>query len=181
MVRTALAASTDYQRGEIGLTSADPDHVNMADLHPNVRAFLSQPRPMLIGGDWVFAQSGKMFRTTNPATEEVLAEIAEGDAADVDRAVAAARAALESPDWKRMPPSVRGQLMYRLADLIEKHGDELAQLDVLDNGKPISVARFAELALAVDVFRYMAGWATKIEGKTISISAPYAQGAEFLS
>jgi phenylacetaldehyde dehydrogenase len=181
MTRSALALSADYQREEIGLTSADPDHVNMADVHPNVRAFLSQRRPMLIGGDWVFAQSGKTFKTTNPATEEVLADVAEGDKADIDLAVAAARAALESPDWKRMPPSARGVLMFRLADLIEKHGDELAQLDVLDNGKPISVARFAEQALAVDVFRYMAGWATKIEGRTIPVSAPYAQGAEFLS
>jgi len=170
-----------FMREHSSVTSADAQSVHMTHIDPRVRSFLAQRRPMLIGGDWVWAQSGRTFETVNPATQKVLTEVAEGDAADIDLAVAAARAALESKDWKMMKPSERGLLMFRLADLIEKNADELAQLDVLDNGKPITVARFAEISLAVDVFRYMAGWATKIEGKTIPISVPYAQGGEFMS
>src|SRR5580704_17569666 len=95
----------------------------------------------LIGGRWVPAASGKTFETINPATEEVIAQVAEGDAADVDRAVAAARKAFESGPWPKMDARDRGRLLYRLADLIEEDKEELAALEVLDNGKPISEAR----------------------------------------
>jgi phenylacetaldehyde dehydrogenase len=136
------------------------------------RRFVAQPRQMLINGRWVEARSGKHFPVYNPATGEVLAQVAEGDAADIDAAVTAARHAFESGPWPRMTASQRGRLIWKLADLLETHLEEFAQLESLDNGKPISVARVADVPLAVDLFRYMGGWATKIEGTTIPISIP---------
>src|SRR5450755_3054629 len=137
-----------------------------------LRRWLAKPRPMLINGKWVQAKSGKVFEVQDPATEMRLATVAEGDAADIDDAVRAARAALDGP-WGRMSPSARGRLIHRIGDLILEHLDELAQLESLDNGKPFAVAQAADVPLAADMFRYMAGWATKIEGNTISISVPY--------
>jgi phenylacetaldehyde dehydrogenase len=134
---------------------------------------------MLIDGQWVAAQSGKLFDVFNPATGEVLARVAEGDRADIDRAVKAARAAFESGPWPTMTPSDRSRLMWKLADLIESHTDELAQLESLDNGKAFAVAKAADVPLAADLFRYMAGWVTKLEGSTLSISVPYMPGAMF--
>jgi len=122
---------------------------------------------MLINGKWVDSASGKTFPTYNPATGEVLSNVAEGDREDIDRAVKAARAAFEKGPWSKISPSERGRMMWRLADLIEKHTEEFAQLESLDNGKPLKIARIADLPLAVDHFRYYAGWATKIEGNTI--------------
>ncbi|CAN0423407.1 unnamed protein product, partial [Phaeothamnion confervicola] len=127
---------------------------------------------LLINGEWVEAASGKTFETFNPATGEVLAEVAEADKEDVDRAVKAARAAFENPSWRDMTPSKRGQLLWKLADLLEARTDEFARLECLDNGKPFKVAKYADVPLAVDMFRYMAGWATKIEGNTIPLSMP---------
>ena len=150
-------------------------------LDPRVTSFVAKPRKMLIGGQWVQAASGKTFPTYNPATGEVLALVAEGDAEDVNRAVKAARKAFEGRPWGRMTPSDRGRLVWKLADLIDAHLEELAELDSLDNGKPIAVARIADVPLASDLFRYMAGWATKIEGNTIPISVPYARGAQYLA
>jgi phenylacetaldehyde dehydrogenase len=122
---------------------------------------------MLINGKWVDSASGKTFPTYNPATGDVLANVAEGDKEDIDRAVKAARAAFEKGPWAKISPSERGRMMWRLADLIEKHTEEFAQIESLDNGKPLKIARVADLPLAVDHFRYYAGWATKIEGNTI--------------
>jgi phenylacetaldehyde dehydrogenase len=136
---------------------------------------------MLIGGKWVNAASEKTFPTFNPATGEVLAQVAEGDQEDIDRAVKAARRAFESGPWRRMTPSERGRVIWKLADLIEAHLEEFAQLETLDNGKPITVSRAADVPLAADLFRYMAGWATKIEGNTIPISVPYTPGARYLA
>ncbi len=140
-------------------------------LESRVIDFLKEPKKLLIGGKWVEAASGKTFETLNPATGEVLATVAEGDAEDINRAVKAARRAFESGPWHSMTPSKRGQLLWRLADLLEQHLEEFAQLETLDNGKPLSVARVADVPLAVDLFRYMAGWTTKIGGETIPISA----------
>ncbi len=137
----------------------------------NAAAFLSKPKRMLIDGQWLDSISGKTFETYNPATGEVLVRVAEGDLADIDRAVKAARRAFESGAWANLSPSDRGQLIWKLGDLLEQHLDEFAELESLDNGKPLSVARVADVPLAVDLFRYMAGWATKIEGSTIPISA----------
>ncbi len=140
---------------------------------PAVGQFLGRRvHRMLIDGQWVEAASGKTFTTFDPATEEPLAEVAAGDKEDVDRAVKAARKAFESGPWRRMTASERGRAIWKLADLIERHGEEFAQLETLDNGKPISVARVADVPLVVDHFRYYAGWATKIEGETIPVSIP---------
>ena len=140
-------------------------------LDQNVSRYVSKPRQMLINGKWVNSASGKTFPTYNPATGDVLAQIAEGDKEDINRAVAAARAAFQkgSP-WKKMTPSERGRLMWKLADLLEKRGEEFAQLESLDQGKPVTIARVADIPVSVDQLRYYAGWATKIEGQTISIS-----------
>jgi phenylacetaldehyde dehydrogenase len=147
----------------------------------NVSRFVARKHKMLINGKWVDSASGKRFPTYNPATGEVLAEIAEGDRKDIDRAVQAARTAFESGPWPRLTPSERGRMIWKLADLIEQNLEEFAELESLDNGKPLKVTRVADVPLAVDLFRYMAGWATKIEGNTIPISVPYAPGAKFLA
>src|SRR5580692_7801452 len=146
-----------------------------------VSNFVSRTHKMLINGKWVEALSGKTFPTYNPATGEVLARVAEGDKADIDLAVKAARAAFETGPWSKLTASERGRLIWKIADLIEENLEEFAELETLDNGKPLKVARAADVPLAVDLFRYFAGWATKIEGNTIPISVPYAPGAKFLA
>src|SRR5271169_4890780 len=148
-------------------------------LDRNVEAFIGTPRKLFINGQWADAASGKTFETPNPATGETLATVAEGDAEDINRAVAAARRAFESGPWPSMTPSERGRIIWRIGDLILEHVDELAQLETLDNGKPLTVATGADVPLAADLFHYMAGWATKIEGNSINISVPYAPGANF--
>jgi phenylacetaldehyde dehydrogenase len=150
-------------------------------LDQSVEAFIATPRQMFINGQWTDAVSGKTFETPDPATGETLAHVAEGGAEDINRAVRAARAAFEDGPWSRMTPSERGRIVWRIGDLILEHLDELAQLESLDNGKPFLVARAADVPLAADLFHYMAGWATKIEGNTIDISVPYLPGANFHS
>jgi aldehyde dehydrogenase (NAD+) len=127
----------------------------------------------LINNRWVNSESGKTFPTINPATGEEICQVAEADAADVNKAVKAARQAFERGPWRRMSASERGRLLNRLADLIEKHSDELAHLESLDNGKPYSVAKAADLPLTLGCYRYYAGWADKIQGKTIPVSGDY--------
>ena len=146
----------------------------------SVEEFIAAPGQLFIGGQWADAAAGKTFETPNPATGETLAWVAEGDAEDINRAVRAARAAFDGP-WSRMTPSERGRIIWRIGDLILEHTDELAQLESLDNGKPFAVAQAADVPLAADLFHYMAGWATKIEGNTINISVPYMPGANFHS
>jgi phenylacetaldehyde dehydrogenase len=146
-----------------------------------VEAFTAAPRKLFINGQWTDAASGRTFETPNPATGETLANVAEGDAEDINRAVRAARKAFDDGPWGRMTPSERGRIIWRIGDLILEHADELAQLESLDNGKPVAVARGADVPLAADLFHYMAGWATKIEGNTIDISVPYMPGANFHS
>ena len=147
------------------------------ELHRSVQEFLSRPRKLLIGGQWVGAKSGKTFETYNPATGEVLAQVAEGDRAEIDQAVAAARKAFETGPWPAMAPAERGRLLWKLSDLIERNLDELAELETLDNGKPLLFARMVDVPSAVSFFRYMAGWATKVEGNTIPMSG--SQGKYF--
>jgi phenylacetaldehyde dehydrogenase len=147
--------------------------VSAPQIHHRVQEFIGTPRKMFINGEWVEAASGKTFPVYNPATGEVMAQVAEGDRDDIDRAVKAARKAFESGPWPALTASQRGRLIWRLGDLIEQHLEEFAQLESLDNGKPLSVARAADVPLAVDLFRYMAGWATKIEGNTIPFSPKY--------
>jgi phenylacetaldehyde dehydrogenase len=142
------------------------------------RNFLSSPRQLLINGEWVDAADGETFDSIDPGTGEVLATVAHGKAEDVDRAVRAARAALSGP-WSTMTPSERGRAIHRLGDLIAENLDELAELDSLDNGKAKAVAAAADVPLAADLFWYMAGWATKLRGSTVTPSLPYMPGAEF--
>jgi len=130
-------------------------------------------RQLFIGGRWQDAASGKWFPTINPATEEVIARIAEGDAADIDLAVQAARRAFESKSWAGMSQRDRGKLIWRIGDLIMKYADELAQLETADNGKPIFESRQIDIPMAADCFQYYAGWATKIEGETIPVPGDY--------
>lgn len=128
-----------------------------------------EPGRLLINGEWSDG-SGKAFETINPATGEVLTQIAEAGPADVDQAVGAARQAFDdvAGAWRKMSASERGRLLWRLADLIEKNIDEIAELETLDNGKPIFESRYVDLPMVVDVFRYYAGWATKIHGDTVN-------------
>jgi phenylacetaldehyde dehydrogenase len=150
-------------------------------LDTRVEQFIATPRQLFINGQWTDAASGKTFETPNPATGETLARVAEGDAEDINRAVKAARQAFEGGPWSRMTPSERGRIIWRIGDLILEHVNEFAQLESLDNGKPMAVAAAADVPLAADLFHYMAGWATKIEGSTINISVPYMPGANFHS
>jgi phenylacetaldehyde dehydrogenase len=149
-------------------------------LDQNVETFLGTPRQMFINGEWTDSALGKTFDTPNPATGETLARVAEGDAEDIDRAVRAARSAFDG-EWSRLTPSDRGRIIWKIGDLILEHAEELAQLESLDNGKPYAVALGADVPLAADLFHYMAGWATKINGQTIDISVPYMPGANFHS
>jgi phenylacetaldehyde dehydrogenase len=150
-------------------------------LDRNVEEFIGVPRQLFIDGRWADAASGRTFETPNPATGETLARIAEGGAEDINRAVKAARRAFEEGPWSRMTASERGRIIWRIGDLILAHLDELAQLESLDNGKPFAVAQAADVPLAADMFHYMAGWATKLEGNTIDISVPYMPGSNFHS
>ena len=136
-----------------------------------VRAFLGRGGKLLIDGQLVAAASGKSFPVYNPATGTVIANVAEADAEDVDRAVKAARRAFDGGAWPRLRPAERSKLLWKLGDLIDQHLDELAEIESLDNGKPAAVARVADVPLSAEMFRYMAGWATKISGKTLPLSS----------
>jgi aldehyde dehydrogenase (NAD+) len=145
----------------------------MATITEAVRQPKIHQTQCFIGGKWLPAASGKTFDTINPATEEVIAQVAEGDAADVDLAVDAAREALEHGPWSTMDARERGRLMHKLADLIEEDSEELAALETLDNGKPIREARTGDVPLVLDVLRYYAGYADKIHGQTIPVRGNY--------
>ncbi len=152
------------------------------DLHTGVQQFLNKGAlKHLIGGQWVPAASGETFPVHNPADGSALADVARGNAEDIDRAVAAARHAFDEGPWPRMSGRERGRIIYRLGDLIEQHLEEFAQLESLDNGKPLTVARAADVPLTVEHFRYYAGWADKLEGETIPVAPPYAAGARYLN
>jgi aldehyde dehydrogenase (NAD+) len=128
---------------------------------------------LLINNKWIPSESGKTFATINPSTGEEICQVAEADAADVEKAVQAARAAFERGPWRKTPASERGRLMHRLADLMEKHAGELAALESLDNGKPVSIAKAVDVAASIDCYRYFAGWADKVQGKTIPIGGDF--------
>ena len=136
------------------------------------RAFVGRRNRLLIDGKLVDAASGKTFPDYNPATGTILAQVAEAEAEDVDRAVKAARRAFDEGPWSKMSPSDRGKLLWKLAALIEQNSEEFAEIESIDNGKPVTVARMADVPLAVDMFRYMGGWATKVTGSTIPLSFP---------
>ena len=132
-----------------------------------------KPGKLFIDGKWVDSVSGKTFDTLNPATEEVITSIAEGDSADIDLAVTAARKAFEDGPWGKTDARERGRILLRVMDLIEKNKDELALLETLDNGKPISETTNADLPLVIDCLLYYAGWADKIHGETIPVRGEF--------
>jgi acyl-CoA reductase-like NAD-dependent aldehyde dehydrogenase len=141
-------------------------------LGPAAREFLSRPQLLLIGSDRVEAADGRTFATLDPASGREIAQVAHGGAEDVDRAVRAARAALEDGPWGTMAASKREQLMHALANAIEEHAQEFAEIESLDNGKPVGLARYVDVASTVAQLRYFAGWPTKIEGGVLPVSAP---------
>ncbi|GMU70864.1 MAG: aldehyde dehydrogenase [Burkholderiales bacterium] len=145
------------------------------------RNFLAAPKNMLIGADWVDAADGGRLEVRNPATGEVFAHVPAGKAADVDRAVRAARAAFEDGPWPAMSPAQRERLILALADKVEANAQALAEVEALDNGKSVGLARHVDMAMAVDYLRYMAGWATKIEGATHDVSVPFIPQAKFFA
>lgn len=142
-------------------------------------SFLQKPRKLLIGGAWVDAAGGKTFEVRDPSSDQILTRCAFGDAADVDLAVGAARKAFEGGEWAEMKPVDRERVMHRLADLIESHADELAELEALDNGKSVLMARHVDIKHALEVWRYMAGWPTKLEGKTLPVSGTLIPGQQY--
>ena len=140
---------------------------------PRTAGYVSQAHRMLIDGRFVEAASGKTFPVYNPATGDVMTHVPEAEEEDVNRAVLAARRAFDEGPWARMSPSERGRLLWKLGDLVERNLDEFAEIESVDNGKPYAIARVADVPLTVDMFRYMAGWATKISGTTLPLSAGY--------
>ncbi|MGM0887397.1 MAG: aldehyde dehydrogenase family protein [Bacillota bacterium] len=142
-------------------------------LNPRVQEFLKGTKKLLINGELVEAASGKTFETLDPSNGKVLAVVSEAGPEDVDKAVKAARTAFDNGPWKKMSASERSRLIYKLADLMEEHKEALAQLDTLDNGKPIGETTNADIPLAIDHFRYYAGWTTKIVGQTIPVAGNY--------
>jgi aldehyde dehydrogenase (NAD+) len=128
---------------------------------------------LLINNRWVNSQSGKTFASVNPTTGEEICQVAEADVADVNIAVKAARAAFDHGPWRKTSGVARARLLHRLADLIEKNADELARLESLDNGKPLAMAKAVDVAATAACYRYYAGWADKVMGKTIPIDGPF--------
>src|SRR5438552_2397086 len=155
-------------QGELQMATATASKAPRAAKRPQVK-----DQPLFIGGKWVDSVSGKTFETLNPAIGEVICQVAEGDKADIDLAVKAARKAFEEGPWPKMNASDRGRLLNKLADLIEKNQDDLAALEALDNGKPLADAVAADLPLTIKCYRYYAGWADKVHGKTIPVDGPY--------
>jgi phenylacetaldehyde dehydrogenase len=150
------------------------DVARLAPQNPGALKFLhGRAKKMLIGDEWVAAASGRTIDAVNPATGEVLATFPDGGREDVDRAVRAARTAFESGGWRKMTPSERAKVLWRIGDLIDANIDELSELETLDQGKPIWVGKYAEIPGAAEQFRYFAGQCSKIEGQTIPTSINY--------
>jgi acyl-CoA reductase-like NAD-dependent aldehyde dehydrogenase len=145
---------------------------------PAVRDFLSKPKQLFIGGQWVDSVSGQTFETIDPATGDVLTTVAQGGVADVDRAVVAARTAFEG-QWSLWTPAQRQRLLFQVSEKLRERAAEFAQLECLDNGKSAAVAEAVDVTWVAELFAYYAGWATKIEGRTIPVSVPWAPGASW--
>jgi len=145
-------------------------------ISPAITAYLGEPKSLFIGGEWVASLDGKTCAVENPATGESIAEVFEANERDVDRAVAAARKAFESREWRYMAPAERAKLLWRLADLLEANADELAELEALNQGKPLEIAKHIDVLGSVDSLRYYSGWCTKLEGTTVPVSWPDERG-----
>jgi phenylacetaldehyde dehydrogenase len=159
--------------------AAAPAANDLSRISAATAAFLRRPGKLLIDGEWVEAAGGRTFEVRDPSSDAVIARVAEGESADVDRAVRAARAAFEDSDWSRMKPVDRERLLHRLADLLERDADELAELESIDNGKSVVMARHVDVKHAIEVWRYMAGWPTKLEGQTLPVSGTLVPGQEY--
>lgn len=146
--------------------------VNASKMIPGVASFVGRRHDLFIDGAWVESKSGDTIPITDPATEEVISHTAAGNAADVDAAVKAARHALECGPWSKMSGIERGKLITRFAARLDELGDELAQIEAIDCGKPVAYARYVDVGLSVNTYHYMAGWASKITGETVSVSSP---------
>lgn len=156
---------------------ARPDSA-VEEILPSVAGFLESPVRMVIGDQKVASDTSETLAVFNPATGQKIAEVPKGNAQDIDKAVKAARGALKG-EWSRMRPADRQRVMLKLADLIEANGEELAQLETLNNGKSVMLSRMIEVGASADYMRYMAGWATKIEGSTIDVSISVPPGAKY--
>ena len=146
-------------------------HKTISKLGSAATDFVKEEKKLYIDGKWVEAQSGKTFDVIDPSTGLVFNRVPEGDRPDIDLAVAAARRAFDQGEWSTMTPADRGKLVWKLGDLVEKHAQEIAEIEALDNGKPVTDARFGDVAFSHELLRYMAGWSTKITGQTIPLSA----------
>ena len=149
------------------------------DLDPRTVDFVSRPRQMYVDGQWVDALSGRRFDTVDPATEAVLTTVPHSGVEDVERAVLAARRAFDKGPWRSLTPAERQRVLWRIGEGILARADQFAQLETLDNGKSVVVARAVDVTWAAEIFLYYAGWATKIEGRTIPVSVPWAPGGRF--
>lgn len=150
-----------------------------SSLDPKVIEFISTPKRMFIGGQWVDSASGKTFDTVDPATGHTITTVPHGEVEDVNRAVTAARTAFEGGPWRTITPAQRQRILWNIGQGILDHADEFAQLESIDNGKSVAVARAVDVVWASEIFFYYAGWATKIEGRTIPVSVPWAPGGQF--
>src|SRR5699024_7778475 len=140
------------------------------ELSKKVLDFLNKPKQLFINGEFVDSVSGKSFDVYNPANGEILANVSEAVEEDINKAVNAAKRAFEEGPWSKMSPAERGHLMYKLSMLIEENQREIAEIDVLDNGKPINEVMENDIPNAIGQFRYFAGWTTKMVGQTIPVS-----------
>lgn len=148
-------------------------------MNTSAKEFAQKPHGHFIGGEWGESSSKKQFEIFDPSCGKSFTTVALGGTHEVDAAVDAARRAFSSKEWTRTTGSERGAMLWRLADLIEEHGAVLAELESLDNGKPVTIAKIADVALAADQFRYYAGFATKIHGETIGLSQPFSRNEYF--
>nr|WP_290566995.1 aldehyde dehydrogenase family protein [Algiphilus sp.] len=149
------------------------------EVQPAVTRFLKGPLKMLIGGEWVDAQSGETIDVFDPATGERLGAVPSAGEADVDKAVRAARTAFESGPWRSMQPAERGRIVWRIGELLLENAAELAEIESIDNGKPAAIAQAADIPIAADVFQYHAGWATKLYGRSVEPSVSYMPGTRW--
>ncbi|OLL30708.1 NAD-dependent phenylacetaldehyde dehydrogenase [Burkholderia sp. SRS-W-2-2016] len=144
-----------------------------------VRAFIAQQHGLFIDGAPCAAHSTRRLDVFDPSSGQVLTSVADADASDVERAVASARAAFEQRVWSGLRPADRERILLRLADVLEAHAEELAQLETLNQGKSINIARAIEVGASVEYVRYMAGWATRLGGETLDVSIPFPPGARY--
>jgi phenylacetaldehyde dehydrogenase len=149
------------------------------ELDPRTVDFISRPRQMYVDGQWVESLSGRRFGTVDPATEQVITTVPQSGPEDVERAVRAARRAFDTGPWQAMTPAERQRMVWRIGEGITARADVFAELETIDNGKSVAVARAVDVTWAAEIFYYYAGWATKIEGRTIPVSVPWAPGSRF--